>query len=561
MNMEFSRGQAPEVGQGERPSSIERAFAADIFEQELRSKQEQAWFDLGSDNWDSQNFVDAYYEHSAGLTAEYLENAGMTQDQPEYEEYYNIARKYSWDQMSEEEWQFGYSDEEHPENLPVSGRRALQREHRAMFGFGVSRDGEQRVPLVGTLGNRNEGTAGTVNGHETEEEGETERTLEELEADIRLATADASHAFATRMKAGFFARKHKKIEMDQVLKEKQKTLDDLVAVRDERLAAQLAETMDPEAAAEELARVMNGDADREGQGQRRAMIGDRTTGKILDWYSNLDRGEKIVLGLGVAATGAVLGTVAGCAGIFGGAALAGTRLVRSYAMQRAKLYEAPEQPEPISHLNEDGEIKSVQEMTHEAAQRRAAITNQRLEKGEKVKKWAAVTTIGSTALIGFGLVSEHVNMGSIVEKAKSGIGRVWDYFNGDDAKAIQVPTEPVEPGPGTGPQINPPGPSAPEMPGKTFDPAQFVEASTVEMKEGWYSTFNQLGITDPGEQYAMLHNESLMNQLKDMGLAYRDNRPEIGGWGMNMTPDGKLPPEALKTIRDMAYQSHYTLAR
>lgn len=574
MNMEFSRGQAPEVGQDEKPSSIERAFAADIFEQELRSRQEQAWFDLGSDNWNNQNFVDVYYEHSAGLTAEYLENAGVTQDQPEYEEFYNIARKYSWDQMSDEEWQFGYPDEEHPENLPVSGHRALQREHRAMFGYGVSRDGEERIPYRGgssTAPDNSEPTPNTPSAPDDPEstpddDHNTERSLDDLETQIRIAENDVNEALAGRMKVGYFRRK-KKTELQADLSQKRRLLNELRAERNDRFVEQLrSENISDEQIVETLANQTNAGIARQGEDQHEAMIGNkwyqRQWNKLSERYANAERSTKIATVVIASLALVPVAAAAGTATVAGAGALAGIRVLRTYHLKKSQLYETSNNPEPIEYMVGD-EYKSVDEVLAEANAYPDTIIDERIEKADDINKKAFYGSMGAAALVGVGVVVEHWDtVKEVGSHVGNYAGRVWDYFNGDDTKAIQVPTEPVNPGPGTGPEVNPPRPPVPEIPkAPSFDVAQFADASTIDMTEGWYSTFNQLGVTDPGEQYALLHNQSLMNQLKDMGLAYQDNRPEVGGWGMNMTPDGKLPPEALKTIRDMAYQNHYTLAR
>ena len=84
-----------------------------------------------------------------------------------------------------------------------------------------------------------------------------------------------------------------------------------------------------------------------------------------------------------------------------------------------------------------------------------------------------------------------------------------------------------------------------------------TDALTIKPGEGWYETFKNVGVVDEQARKALLSDEGLMQQLKDMGLAYKD---EELVWGMNMTSDGKMPREALDLIRESAQSHHFTLA-
>lgn len=77
-----------------------------------------------------------------------------------------------------------------------------------------------------------------------------------------------------------------------------------------------------------------------------------------------------------------------------------------------------------------------------------------------------------------------------------------------------------------------------------FDVAFSPDALQVTPGEGWFKTFRELGM-DSETQKAVLGNDKIMGELQSMGLAYT---PELGGWGMNMPSNGKMPPEALKLI-------------
>ncbi len=60
----------------------------------------------------------------------------------------------------------------------------------------------------------------------------------------------------------------------------------------------------------------------------------------------------------------------------------------------------------------------------------------------------------------------------------------------------------------------------------------------------------EAGITDPEKQQAILANGDVMSKLQDMGLAYK--APELGGWGISMPANGKMPTEALELLTNAA---------
>jgi hypothetical protein len=78
------------------------------------------------------------------------------------------------------------------------------------------------------------------------------------------------------------------------------------------------------------------------------------------------------------------------------------------------------------------------------------------------------------------------------------------------------------------------------------------EAQTIDSGEGWYQTFREMDI--PEEHRAELLKK-VGPQLVDMGIGYEDAK--IGGYGIYMTPDGKMPEEVLDYIRDAAIEEGY----
>lgn len=89
-----------------------------------------------------------------------------------------------------------------------------------------------------------------------------------------------------------------------------------------------------------------------------------------------------------------------------------------------------------------------------------------------------------------------------------------------------------------------------------YDGAVEGAVSHIDIGEGWYDTFEQMGLSE-GVWRILLEDEQLMTQLQEMGLAYPDD--SIGGWGINMTADGKMPQEALDLIRQSAFNHGFAV--
>ena len=93
-----------------------------------------------------------------------------------------------------------------------------------------------------------------------------------------------------------------------------------------------------------------------------------------------------------------------------------------------------------------------------------------------------------------------------------------------------------------------PGHSAESVP--TPDVVYSSDALRVDGNEGWLQTMAEAGIKNPNTQHAILNNDSVMQKLADMNLAYR--APDLGGWGMNMPANGKMPEAGLDILRNAA---------
>lgn len=75
------------------------------------------------------------------------------------------------------------------------------------------------------------------------------------------------------------------------------------------------------------------------------------------------------------------------------------------------------------------------------------------------------------------------------------------------------------------------------------------ESLHITRGEGWYQTFKELGIP-PAQRDDLL--KLVGPRLVDEGIGYK--APELGGYGINMTPDGHMPPEVVGTILQTAHE-------
>jgi len=77
------------------------------------------------------------------------------------------------------------------------------------------------------------------------------------------------------------------------------------------------------------------------------------------------------------------------------------------------------------------------------------------------------------------------------------------------------------------------------------------DAATISSGEGWYQTFNEMGVHNPHQQAELL--KAVGPRLERLGIAYRD--PNIGGWGISHS--GHMPKAALDLIHHAAVNKGY----
>lgn len=554
------------------PTDVERAFAVDVFEHELRDKQKQLW--EGVDHTD-RSAVAQYHASADELANLYVLNAGMAEDNSQFEAVQNAAAKYSWNRMDDVEWMNGVADPAKPGAMRVPGRMKLQIEQGDLFGKQLQSDGNAYVvPYSEELHLSNDNP-------EADDQNETKKSLEEMQSEIEILREDVSATFAKRMKVGVFNRK-KKRALQSELDEKKNLLAEATKQRNNALVEKLREEgMSDEQVVEKLAEQSNADVVVDGKSQRKAMMDgnfiQRNLSKGIDKYANMKTSHKLaagaLAGLALVPVGVATGAAVGVAGVVGAAGLLATKTVKTYALNRAKIYAAPDDPKPIECKTEDS-YRSVDDVLNDANNYSGRVIDSRIEKGDKIKKRATIAAMGSIALVGFGAAMEHSEtiaaagrfvgdkVGSGFNSVKESVGDIKDRFTGSDSITVETQT----PEGASPPSVPPESPGTPASPAELppagndgFNIDTFAGAVEVSHGEGWYQTFGELGIMNQADQAKLLNNDVLMAKLSNMNLAYVDN--SIGGWGIKMPADGKMPTDALKLIRETAQQSHLTLSR
>lgn len=287
---------------------------------------------------------------------------------------------------------------------------------------------------------------------------------------------------------------------------------------------------------------------------------------MIEWVNRGTKTQRLLKGAAIGAGSVLIGAGVGAiVGAAAGVGLAAAATVTATSVTRFGRYYAKEdskQGRGMSILDATQSEKAKRDAIHSleqnssgdkftlASQQFKELFDTDTKKEQEKRRKSARRAIGGVAL---GMLVGGAAAYAIGEVADGAIGE-WSN------RTIATPeaaAQPVEPTP-EGSSSKDVDEIIPKQPEPIRTPEYSIHASTVTLGEGWYQTFSEVGITDPGQQYALLHNQALMQELANQGLAYPD--ATLGGWGINMTVDGKMPLESLKLIEDYAKQSGYSLA-
>lgn len=304
----------------------------------------------------------------------------------------------------------------------------------------------------------------------------------------------------------------------------------------------------------------------EDQAKQHSLLVERSgwLGKKMEQYANLSSRKKLLVGLGLGAltfgTGLGVGVVAGAlGGIFltGAAAGAGAGLLRlwggarTYQLRRAEIYKSPLATPDFAV--ENGDTADTLHLRQRAYLEKNS--RDRLANGEKVKKRAVAWALGTVALGGAAGVIGHslaVDGGISLQHAPGGQLQHWAEDRGwlhsvNDANQ-HVDAHPNE---GTLPSSGSRGDYIPPKGGGDVVKDYLKEhaaARKIDRGEGWYQTFKELGVKQGDWQELLQKVGPKLHDIRYDGVraAYWDNNAHE--WRINMTDNGKMSPEALRTI-------------
>ena len=247
-------------------------------------------------------------------------------------------------------------------------------------------------------------------------------------------------------------------------------------------------------------------------------------GRVMEWYAERSRMQKILIGVGMAATGGTVAVAAGgIAGAFGtgaGVALgvrAAYRSSKAYVSRRAEVYKRNDATglDSYAELMKTTPKNAVEQITALQQNRR----NARYEFADRNKRMA--TVMGGLALVSSG--------------AGIGIGALERVGMFSEMKqAMELPNTPQ-------PVVE----TVNQVTTSEMSPRVSPDALQVESGEGWYQTFQEFGAT-PEQQEALMSDRAFMQSLVDRGIAYED--PQLGGYGI--TQAGNLPPDVAEQIQE-----------
>lgn len=281
---------------------------------------------------------------------------------------------------------------------------------------------------------------------------------------------------------------------------------------------------------------------------------DRTWWKVINRVSNyMDKGSKITriakrMTLGVAA--GILASPIGLTGVAAGVTFFATEQMKNLAGGIKKFT-----PEEEAKLHNS----AVSRVTTDDAifENRAAMFAKMYEIAGKKESNRRLKTFGKNALKG-------AAAGALAYGVHEGISAGHDYiFGSNDASAVSVPNTDHS---GTSPDVSAGGPVGPETSlggsGNVLSPDTLSSAPSghellnstdafyVKPGEGWYETFQDMGI--PKDQWADVLKDA-GPKLHDLGVADFNNAD--GQWWI--TQSGNLKPDVLQTIADSSAKFGY----
>lgn len=302
------------------------------------------------------------------------------------------------------------------------------------------------------------------------------------------------------------------------------------------------------------------------EAQRQLLIQESgLMGQWLDKYANLSRGKKIGVTIGLGAVGLgvgfAAGLLAGAAGAVVGTAVATSAstagmkafgAARVYKLRQADLFkkQADLPKFEVANLGDGTNTPTTEGVRRHALDFLRTQSDKQIERGDKIKRRAVAWTVGSVAVGGaFGVLAHGVMAGEgIGTHAEGGWMQHWIE------QQSQHPNSSSDvPGTNGAPYI--PGEHIPDAPPSKSGGdvvkdylKEHAAARKIDRGEGWYQTFKELGVKQGDWQELLQKVGPKLHDIRYDGVraAYWDNNAHE--WRINMTDNGKMSPEALRTI-------------
>jgi hypothetical protein len=301
-------------------------------------------------------------------------------------------------------------------------------------------------------------------------------------------------------------------------------------------------------------------------------------GKFVEFMNKGSLGMRLLKGVGLGvAVGVGGGALLGAAGAAGAAvaAIGASRFVKGYASndrhRGMKTAEEEFGDRPVEL--EDTENDSIEQRFNEAAE----VYNEAFEddtKKEQAKRRKALAWGAGSVAVGATLGYAISNFDDVKANISGIDDKISDWWNdtpadvtpddidGDLPPAPDLDNDGVidseDPDKDNDGVLNkydsaPNNPNVWETPADKMDWSDFArDARVVEAGEGWYQTFEEMGI--PQDHWSDVL-ESAGPELQDQGWAYFDQSADE--W--RISQPGKLPPSALETIAEASRRDGFNL--
>ena len=538
--------------------------------EKLREKEAAREADLllGVKDWNdtegSTNAKKAAYAEFDKMIEDHLAANGIAKDNEKFAEYAALLRSYSVDHIPENIWKDGKRDDDGKEEVPPM-RYTAYHEVQGKYAVPVAEEGKptsDKEPKKDEPAPDDEDPEEKAR-KEKEEKEKREREakakerlekIEELEKELADVQTAKHKAFAARMAVGYFKRGKKK-ELNATYEEASQkyyeTLEELELLKMEKQDEELAESLIPhnETINEDLQKRFDALLKSDSEVQRKALVeAGGWKAKQLEKYANMSKKKRLLVTIGagalVAGVAAGITVLTGGVGtvlaIAGGAGTGGLRTAKAYMLARSRLYQKKDE-ENLDFKLDDTSIDSKEALKQALAKLKgedeADLTN-----ADRKKRNAVLIGMGAAALGSFGALGLSHITGFHSNRLVSGWGggKVGDMIAGPESV---------------------PNPEAPNLPHWSINTIQSPASSpefvptdvSLRPGAGLYEEFGKI----PGIQKEHYHE-----LWKEVGpeLAKLDNgagRPFAyemkgipGNWGIRMTPDHKMPPEAFKIITD-----------